>query len=683
MNYKDLLIKNKEVMKERTESVSLKLSKINEKMNVVAKYEDFFTSCLKRISNLEEIIKMQENGKLRTLSLEELQNWNNKMYEEFYEKNYNSSYGNPAYAADKFGVEIGQILSFLYYHIAIANKAAYMADRKKLTIMEELFVRVYDCFENDNENISGQKIKSAIIEHRDSVLADSVNAMIRNVVDPEMDFIKEIVLTADFNDPRFLYWYGVHVSDNELKMIKFINTLPKSDIQAMADTVTEGYRIGFEITGKDISKKQHGEFIYALGLEPVVRAGIENFKKLNLETVIRTDRLQTTDANRQFAFDHKSDLALVFDDTYIDARLAQLKVAFENVKDKALGYAGPAVIETFGEKEFNPIIKKEAIDYTAKQREMNVEFTSKSRDIQSKYILEEERSFTIIAYPIPEIGEKFEEIFKETVKLNNLDYKLYQSMQQKIIDALDTAEYVHVTGKGENKTDIIVMMHTLENPEKQSNFENCVADVNIPVGEVFTSPKLTGTNGKLHVTNVYLNGLLFKNLEIDFKDGMIENYTCSNFKTEEENKKYMDENVMFHHKSLPIGEFAIGTNTVAYKMGIEFDIQDKLPILIAEKTGPHFAVGDTCYSHTEDVAVYNPDGKEIVARSNEVVETRHENPLKAYFNCHTDITIPYNELEKIVAIDKDGNSVDIIVDGRFVLAGIEKLNEPLDELENK
>ena len=32
----------------------------------------------------------------------------------------------------------------------------------------------------------------------------------------------------------------------------------------------------------------------------------------------------------------------------------------------------------------------------------------------------------------------------------------------------------------------------LNNPEKETNFENCLADVNIPLGEVFTSPKLTG-----------------------------------------------------------------------------------------------------------------------------------------------------------------------------------------------
>lgn len=154
----------------------------------------------------------------------------------------------------------------------------------------------------------------------------------------------------------------------------------------------------------------------------------------------------------------------------------------------------------------------------------------------NEYIKGEERSFTIIAYPIPEIGDRFEEIFAETVKLNTLDYKLYQTIQQKIIDVLDTADQVHITGKGKNKTDLYVNIWKLKDPAKETAFENCVADVNIPVGEVFTSPVLEKTTGILFVGQVYLNGLNYENLEIRFKDGMVESYTCTNFKDEAENK---------------------------------------------------------------------------------------------------------------------------------------------------
>ena len=113
-------------------------------------------------------------------------------------------------------------------------------------------------------------------------------------------------------------------------------------------------------------------------------------------------------------------------------------------------------------------------------------------------------------------------------------------------------------------------------------------------------------------------------------------------------------------------------------MGRKYDIEGRLPILIGEKTGPHFAIGDTCYSHEEDVKVYNPDGKEIIAKENEVSKKRTESEKDAYFQCHTDITIPYDELEYIRSVGEKGTTY-IIKNGKFVLPGTEELNIPLDE----
>ena len=201
--------------------------------------------------------------------------------------------------------------------------------------------------------------------------------------------------------------------------------------------------------------------------------------------------------------------------------------------------------------------------------------------------------------------------------------------------------------------------------------------MNIPVGEVFTSPVLEGTNGVLHVSKVYLNELQYLDLEVSFANGMIADYNCGNFEHELENKAYIKDNVLYKHPTLPLGEFAIGTNTTAYVAAKKYDIEDKMPILIAEKMGPHFAVGDTCYSWAEDIQVYNPNGKEIVAKDNSVSLLRKEDPSKAYFHCHTDITIPYEELAHIVVHCKDASKITIIENGRFVLPGTEILNEPL------
>ena len=256
-------------------------------------------------------------------------------------------------------------------------------------------------------------------------------------------------------------------------------------------------------------------------------------------------------------------------------------------------------------------------------------------------------------------------------------------MQQKLIDVLDTADRVHITGKGANRTDLWVKIYPLSDPKKQTAFENCVADVNIPVGEVFTSPVLEGTNGTLHVTQVYLNGLKYKDLTLEFAEGKVTSFTCANFADEEENRKFLLENLMQQHTSLPLGEFAIGTNTTAYRMARTFGIMEKLPILIAEKTGPHFAIGDTCYSHAEETGVFNPDGKEMVAKDNSVsiLRKEEETAAGAYLNCHTDITIPYDELGEITVGRKDGSKAWVFRDGRFAAPGTEELNASLLGLE--
>jgi leucyl aminopeptidase (aminopeptidase T) len=253
-------------------------------------------------------------------------------------------------------------------------------------------------------------------------------------------------------------------------------------------------------------------------------------------------------------------------------------------------------------------------------------------------------------------------------------------VQQTLIDTLDQGEYVHILGKGDNTTNLKIQLHRLQNPEKETIFENCVADVNIPVGEVFTSPVLEGTEGVLHVSKVYLNELQYQDLKLQFKDGKIAEYSCGNYEDVEEGKKFIKSNLLHNHDTLPMGEFAIGTNTTAYVVGKKYRIEEKMPILITEKTGPHFAVGDTCYSWSEENKVYNRDGKEIVAKDNSISILRKEDVSKAYFNCHTDITIPYDELQEISVVTKGGVRIPHLVDGRFVLVGTEVLNEPLNVL---
>ena len=555
----------------------------------------------------------------------------------------------------------------------------YMGRLEEVVLQMELFTQIYNYFE-DVEQLEYDNVYETVYSYEKDNTEIFTDLMIEDRINPDNKFAVDIVMNSDLNDLRYLYKYGEHVGFNELKMAEFLNSLSQEEIDRLAKVYTEGYRIGFINTGKDISKKGTVDIRYSLGFERIIRSAIFNFKKMGLEPVIYQVGYTTTSPNRQYAYDHRYDDALYLDKAYIKRKLEVSRHAYESRKQLAGKMAGPAVIEIFGETPFEPENKKQAYALSEEQQKLKSEYITEYQTMVQEYIKGDERSFTIIAFPIPEFGDDFEQMFKETVKINTLDSEIYGKVQQNIIDALDQAEYVKVLGKGDNKTNMKVQMHDLKNPLKETNFENCLADVNIPLGEVFTSPKLKGTEGVLHVSQVYLNDLKYNDLQITFEDGKIKDYTCKNFDTEEENKKFIKQNVMFNHETLPIGEFAIGTNTTAYMVAKKYHVVYKLPILIVEKMGPHFAVGDTCYSFEEDIKTYNPDGKEIVARENEVSALRKTDIKKAYFGCHTDITMPYDELGEITAVRKDGSEITIIKDGRFVLEGTELLNEPLEEI---
>lgn len=659
----------------------------------------YFSDVAAFICRLAEVCDLKQKNELCKLELAEAKAINYELYKDILPEAYARSYGNPGYLVNvicDLGMDklVGQCLCFLYSQIRALIPYAYEADYEMLTVYFEHFIEIYNMFvfaADEETTIDKDALRNTIYWFERDYLDLFSHRKVKNLVDNSESFLTDFVLHSDLENERYLYNCGEYVTDNEIKTVKFLNTLSDDQIEAMARTYTEGYRIGFVKAGKPLEKKETVEIRYELGFEKVVRAAINQFAEIDLKPVIiRADQLAVNRTktlngffgavpNRQYLYDHKDDKALFLDGEYVQRKLDLLKSSFEEYKDKAATYAGPAVIETFGEEPFTPAKCKEAISLNKEQQNLASESIVKNAIVVNDYIKGEERSFTIIAYPTPLIGSDFEGIFTETVKLNTLDYKLYETMQQKIIDTLDLADKVHIKGCGTNHTDIYINLYKLTNPDKETIFENCVADVNIPVGEVFTSPVLKGTNGVLHVPEVFLNSLKYIDLELTFKDGVITNYTCGNFESEDENKKFIKTNLLNNHDFLPIGEFAIGTNTTAYVMAKKYNINDKLPILIGEKTGPHFAIGDTCYSREEDVKVYNPDGKEIVAKSNDYADMRESDPQKAYFSCHTDITIPYDELSFITAVSKDGAETEIVRDGMFVLDGLEELNRPLKD----
>ena len=426
----------KQIQERYTLSIE-RIRKIETEKTVGEKFQGFFSKVAGFLLEIDGVNQLLENDGWKDLSFEEMQKENKKLYEDVLLENYGKSYANPDYAVEMLGEEYVKILSFLYTEMR--GEIAYVFERKQLylTICNELFIEMYNCFEG--EEPSYESLKEIVYwyasDYADVFMADRIV----DQIDWEKDFATRIIMDSNLEDLRYLYSYGEYVSENERRTAEHMNELPEETICKMADTYTEGYRMCFVNGRKDLSKKGSVNVRYTLGFERVVRKAIANFEKMGLKPVIYRAGVSVLTkrkhfktgyygaiANKQYEYDHGADAGLFLDKKFVERKLDVLKNTYEKHKELGREMAGPAVMEVFGETPFAPESKKNAVHLTEKQEQLELLYDNKSGQITNEYIKGEERGFTIIAYPVPEIAENYEEIFDEVIRINTLDAGLYE-----------------------------------------------------------------------------------------------------------------------------------------------------------------------------------------------------------------------------------------------------------------
>ncbi|MFZ5353917.1 MAG: aminopeptidase [Bacillota bacterium] len=636
---------------------------------------DYFTGICTKLLIFFNLERQTNENYYLSSSLDLLMQQNIQIYGDLMPGSYDKSYANPSYCTACFGDGIGQLLSYVYSEVYNCHSYALNHKRYKLYEYSKLIIDIYELI--STSEVKYDILKSIIRSREEETLQRDSRVNLLERLDFDYKAINNIIFNSDLRDVRFLFKHPRCITDHEIRIAQFISSYPEEKLLELSKNIVSAYIRSFKRDNKKPSSRNTVYIIYAIGHEILAKYIIKNLEASGYRGRAHVNLL-STNINPQYNYDHKFDNSILVDEEYLDLLFHSQLNACTEYKDVLEGSSGNIVFRSFGERPFSPASKKENLKLDAAQTEAYNKYNIRINKVFSQYIRRDESTFTIIALPSPEIGDIYEDIFEEMMLINSMDNNQHESIQQKIIDVLDKAGHVHIKGCNGNLTDIRVSLFDLEDTAKHTNFFNCVADVNIPVGEVFTTPKLHGTNGMLHLEEIFLRGFNYKNLMLKFNNGYIEEYSCSNFQNDIDNKKYIEDNMLFPFTTLPMGEFAIGTNTKAYAMAMKYGIANLLPILVAEKMGPHFAIGDTCYKHEEDNPVYNMlDGKEVISRENEKTALRKSDPDNAYTYKHLDITIPYEKLELISAVSKDGSRTDIIRDGRFVLEGTEELNKPL------
>lgn len=376
-------------IKERYDLTIERIKSITQEDTVAPCFRDFFRETAEFILDINEVKRKRTGKPIENFSLEELARENQRFYQDITGENYQTSYADPAYAVSVFGEEIGKLLCMLYNEIR--GEIIYVSQNKLLylTICNELFIEVYNCFE-ETQAPAYKQIRSILYwyfsDYSDVFVADRISEKLNT----KNEGVKEIVMNSDLTDLRYLYKYGEVISKQEWKMVNHLNSLSEKTIEKMAEYFVEESQMVLKDADEGLTQKKIINIRYALGTEKILKKAIEIFEKQGLRVTLVRDGVSVLTKEDQGAA-----LSFIWDKKLMERKLDVMKNSFEYWKESMEDYAGTIVLATVHAQNEPVIVLTEKQEkllalYKEKEEQLISHYTK-----SNKYLLREVKSVVV------------------------------------------------------------------------------------------------------------------------------------------------------------------------------------------------------------------------------------------------------------------------------------------------
>ena len=146
MDYRSLFKEDNESVMERYTLSMERIAGIMKEDTVAEPYRSYFREVSRFVLMIGGLWDRIQSGEPDHAGLEELKEFNHRLYEDILPGNYEKSYANPAFAAARLGEEYGRLLSFLYSQIRGDIIFAYESRLTDITILNETLIEIYNLF---------------------------------------------------------------------------------------------------------------------------------------------------------------------------------------------------------------------------------------------------------------------------------------------------------------------------------------------------------------------------------------------------------------------------------------------------------------------------------------------------------------------------------------------------------
>lgn len=159
--------------------------------------QKYFIKMAEFVSMVCDTYSFIKEGGLSSAPMEELKERNYRLYEDILPENYEHSYGNPAYAAECFGEELGKILCFLYAELRSMIPFVYERKLEEMVIRMELFLEVYTSFECEQQESGSvppcKALQEILYWYVSDYTRQATDAKLKDMLCPESDFALRII----------------------------------------------------------------------------------------------------------------------------------------------------------------------------------------------------------------------------------------------------------------------------------------------------------------------------------------------------------------------------------------------------------------------------------------------------------------------------------------------------------
>ena len=267
---------------------------------------------------------------------------------------------------------------------AFSNRLDY------LTILNELFLEIYQCFEAQ-EQPEYRNLRECVYwyasDYCDVFLADHLRESINPVYTKSViDRIREM----DLSDNRYLYSYGEYVGEKELETAEYFRNLSEEALWKIADTYTRRYR------KEDCqAEKSVVQIFYRPGFERLVLAVLADLEKQGIEPVICIPASGVI-ARDEPAWECKSAVMkqiinvmrrCFLDKKYIERKLDVMKYGYEREKEWTARVTGRIRLDR-AEEALCGQAGPDAVSYMEEQKECLRIFDEKSVQLMNQYGLD-------------------------------------------------------------------------------------------------------------------------------------------------------------------------------------------------------------------------------------------------------------------------------------------------------